>query len=109
MKSGFRLRCGATEMASCHGGWGRYLGHLNFRRIAMKTLIMLLTATVAVAGASQAVAADVQASDEAASNALSHGLGLSFGGAYDSAHPGEIRNSTFAAPRTYDFQAGGNN
>ena len=59
----------------------------------MKTLIMLLTATVAVAGASQAVAADVQASDEAASNALSHGSGLSFGGAYDSAHPGEIRPS----------------
>jgi hypothetical protein len=62
-----------------------------------------------VAGASQAVAADVQASDEAASYALSHGSGWTFRGAYDSARPGEIRNSTFDVPHTYDFQAGGNN
>ena len=74
----------------------------------MKTLIMLLTATVAVAGASGANATEFQASDEAASYALSHGSGWSYGGAYDAARPGEIRNSTFAAPRTYDFQAGGN-
>ena len=75
----------------------------------MKTLIMLITATVAVVGASQTMAADVQASDEAVNNALSHNSGWSYGGAYDSARPGEIRNSTFAAPRTYDFQAGGGN
>jgi hypothetical protein len=75
----------------------------------MKIFITLLTATVVAAGASQAMAADVQASDEAASYALSHGSGWSYGGAYDSARPGENHNSTFAAPRTYDFQAGGNN
>jgi hypothetical protein len=73
----------------------------------MKTFIVLLTATVLVAGASQAMATDVQASDEALDNALSHGSGWSYGGAYNSARPGEIRNSTFAAPQTYDFQAGG--
>ena len=72
----------------------------------MKTLIVLLTATVVVAGVSQAMAADVQASDEAAGYALSHGSGSSYGGAYDLARPG---NSTVAVPRPYDFQAGGNN
>jgi hypothetical protein len=75
----------------------------------MKTFIVLLTATVVVAGASQAMATDFQASDDAVSNALSHSSGWTYGGAYDSARPGEIRNSTFAAPRTYDFQAGGDN
>jgi hypothetical protein len=75
----------------------------------MKTFLVLLTSTVVVAGASQVMAADVQASDEAVNNALSHSSGWSYGGAYDSARPGEIRNSTFAAPRTYDFQAGGGN
>lgn len=75
----------------------------------MKTFIMLLTATVAVAGASQAVAADAQASDEAAGYALSHGSGWTYGGAYDAARPGEIRNRTFDVPHTNDFQAGGSN
>ena len=70
----------------------------------MKTFIMLLTATVVVAGVSQAVAADRQASDEAANYELSHGSGWSYGGAYNSARPG---NSTVAVPRTFDFQAGG--
>ena len=75
----------------------------------MKTFIALLTATVAVAGASSAFATEFQASDEAAGYALSHGSGWSYGGAYNSARPGEIRNSTFAAPHTYDFQAVGGN
>jgi hypothetical protein len=74
----------------------------------MKTFIALLTATVAVAGASTAFATEFQASDEAAGYALSHASGWSYGGAYDSARPGEIRNSTFAVPHN-DFQAGGNN
>jgi hypothetical protein len=74
----------------------------------MKTIIGLLTTTVLVAGASYAMAADRQASDEAAGYALSQ-QGSGFGGAYDSARPGEIRNSTFAAPHPYDVQAGGNN
>jgi hypothetical protein len=78
----------------------------KYRRIVMKTLIVLITATVAVVGASQAMAADVQASDEAVNNALSHRAGWSYGGAYDSARPGETRNSTFATPRSYDFQGG---
>jgi hypothetical protein len=75
----------------------------------MKTFLVLLTATVVATGASQAMATDRQASDEAANYELSHGSGWSYGGAYDSARPGETRNSTFAAPRSYDFQAGGGN
>ena len=58
--------------------------------------------------ATRAWAEQALGSDEAASSALSHGSGWSYGGAYDSALPGENRNSTFAAPHTYDFQAGGN-
>jgi hypothetical protein len=76
----------------------------------MKTIIGLLAATFVVAGASSAIATEFQDSDEAASYALSHATGWSFGGAYGSARvPGPARNSTIGAPIQMDFQAGGNN
>jgi hypothetical protein len=76
----------------------------------MKTIIAFVAATIAVAGASGAAANEFQASDEAASYALSHAPGWSFGGAYDSARvPGSARNSTVSTPTQTDVQAGGNN
>jgi hypothetical protein len=51
----------------------------------MKTIITLLTATVLAAGATGAMAADPQASDEAANNNLSWQAAGSGGGAYASA------------------------
>jgi hypothetical protein len=57
----------------------------------MKTIITLLTTTMLVAGATNAMAAQ-QGSDEAAGYALSQQAG--FGGAYASARTtGEARNS----------------
>ena len=51
----------------------------------MKTIITLLTATVLVAGATGAMAADRQASDDAVNNDLSWQAARSGGGAYASA------------------------
>jgi len=61
----------------------------------MKTIITLLTATVLVAGATGAMAADQQSSDEAANNNLSWHAARSFdGGAYASARiPSRARAS----------------
>ncbi len=75
----------------------------------MKTLIILLTTTALVAGVTSAMAADFQASDEAASYELAHKSG--WGGAYNSVRiPGDARNSTYDVPRAIvDFQAGGSN
>ncbi len=73
----------------------------------MKTIITLLAATTFLAGASSAMAADVQASDEAAGYTLAHQSG--WGGAYNSAR-GEVRNSTVTVPRAIaDFQSVGSN
>jgi hypothetical protein len=78
----------------------------------MKTILTLLTATMLVAGATGAMAADRQSSDEAANNNLSWQADRGFsGGAFASARipagarasvsvPGETRTSI-------DFQAQG--
>ena len=72
----------------------------------MKTLIILCTSVALVAGATSAMATDFQASDEAASYALSHQSGWT--GAYNSARPGDVRNSTVDIPRPIvDFQMQG--
>jgi hypothetical protein len=84
----------------------------------MKTMITLLTATVLVAGATGAMAADSQASDEAVNNDLSWQAARSFsgGGAYASARiPSGARASvrvpvqtrTGIAPASFDFQTQG--
>jgi hypothetical protein len=73
----------------------------------MKTIIALLTATVLVAGATNAMAAE-QGSDEAPGYALSLQAARSFGGAYASARvPGVVHNSTFNVPANGDFQLQG--
>ena len=76
----------------------------------MKTIILLITTTALVAGATSAMANDFQGSDEAASYALSHRAVSGFGGAFNSVRmPGDARNSTHEVPRAIvDFQAGGN-
>jgi hypothetical protein len=84
----------------------------------MKTIITLLTATVLVAGATAAVAADRQGSDEAVNNNLSWQAARSFGGsgAYASARiPAGARASVRVPVETrsglsqtsIDFQAQG--
>ena len=79
----------------------------------MKTIITLLTATVLVAGATGAMAADRQSSDDAANNSLSWQAARSFsgGGAFASAR---IPSGAFASVRVpaetrsgIDFQAQG--
>ena len=79
----------------------------------MKTIITLLTATVLVAGATGAMAADRQSSDDAANNNLSWQAARSFsgGGAFASAR---IPSGAFASVRVpaetrsgIDFQAQG--
>jgi hypothetical protein len=73
----------------------------------MKTVIALLTTTVLVAGATNAMAAE-QGSDEAPGYALSLQAARSFGGAYASARvPGVVHNSTFNVPANGDFQLQG--
>jgi hypothetical protein len=63
----------------------------------MKTIITLLTATMLVAGATGAMAADRQISDEAANNNLSwQAAGSLGGGAYASAR---IPSGAFASVR----------
>ena len=80
----------------------------------MKTIITLLTATVLVAGATGAMAADRQASDEAYNNNLSWQAARSGSGAYASARvPSgarasvQVQTRTGIAPRNIDFQAQG--
>lgn len=51
----------------------------------MKTIITLLTTTMLIAGVTSAMAANQQASDEAADNPLSRQVSVGFGGAYASA------------------------
>jgi hypothetical protein len=73
----------------------------------MKTIIALLTTTMLVAGATNAMA-NPQGSDEAPGYALSLQAAHGFGGAYASARtPGEIRNSTVNVPNQHDFQLDG--
>jgi O-glycosyl hydrolase len=67
----------------------------------MKAIILLLTTTALVAGASQAFAMDRQASDEAVNNGLSHQAVDGFGGAYGWARPDDLRNSAIYVPRRH--------
>ena len=72
----------------------------------MKTIITLLTAATLAVGATNAMALDRQATDDALSSAISAQASRGFGGAYASAQaPGsDIRNSTVVAPSQEDFQ-----
>ena len=87
----------------------------------MKTIITLLTTTMLVAGATNAMAFDRQATDDALGYAISqqqaaHGFGGAQasarvpGGAYASARVrgGDIRNSTVNVPSQEDFRLVGN-
>jgi hypothetical protein len=84
----------------------------------MKTMITLLTATVLVAGAAGAMAADRQASDEVTNNDLSWQAARGFsGGAYASSRvPSGARASarvpvqtrTYTAPRDFQLDGGRN-
>jgi hypothetical protein len=74
----------------------------------MKTIMTLLTTTMLVAGAANAMTYDRQATDDALSNAISHQEARSFGGAFASARvPGGIGNSTVYVPSQDDFQLQG--
>ncbi len=75
----------------------------------MKTIITLITATTLIAGATNAMAFDRQATDDALSNASSVQVSRGFGGAFASARVpgGAIRNSTVAVPSQDDFQLQG--
>jgi hypothetical protein len=65
----------------------------------MKTIITLLTTTMLLAGASTAMAADPQASDEAVDSALSWRMAPDIGGAYASVKtPRHLRGAYAAAP-----------
>ena len=72
----------------------------------MKTIITLLTTTMLVAGATNAMAYDQQATDDALGYSASVQTSRGFGGAYVSARVpgGDIRNSTVNAPSQEDFQ-----
>jgi hypothetical protein len=72
----------------------------------MKTIITLLTAATLAAGATNAMALDRQATDDALSYASTVQASRGFGGAYASAQVpgGDIRNSTVSAPSQEDFQ-----
>jgi hypothetical protein len=86
----------------------------------MKTIITLLTTTMLVAGATNAMAFDRQATDDALSNAISQQAARGAGGAYASARVpsgayasarvpgGATRNSTVNVPTQEDFQLVGN-
>jgi len=75
----------------------------------MKTIMTLITATTLIAGATNAMAFDRQASDAAMNAAISGQASHGFGGAYASASvPGsDIRNSTVNIPSQEDFQLQG--
>ena len=73
----------------------------------MKTIIVLLTTTVLVAGATSAMAYDRQATDDALSM-TSVQASRGFDGAFASARiPGEVRNSTVNVPSQHDVQMDG--
>ena len=96
----------------------------------MKTIITLLTTTMLIAGATNAMAFDRQATDDALSYAISQQAARGTGGAYASARvpsgafqsarvprgafasarvpAGTIRNSTVNVPAHEDFQLVGN-
>jgi hypothetical protein len=65
----------------------------------MKTIIILLTTTMLVAGATNAMALDRQATDDAAGYAISQQAAHGFGGAFASA-----RNSSVTVQRHGDVQ-----
>jgi hypothetical protein len=75
----------------------------------MKTIVTLVTTVMLVAGATGAMASDLQGSNEAPGYQLSLQQAVrSFGGAHASARiPGEVRNSTFNVPTSHDFQLDG--
>jgi len=73
----------------------------------MKTIITLLTATVLIAGATSAMAFDVQASDEARNNELNW-KSSAYSGAYGSARgPAAIGHTTVTVPSMIDRQLEG--
>ena len=73
----------------------------------MKTIITLLTTTMLVAGATSAMAADRQATDDALSTSISVQSAHGFGGAFASARvPGQVRGSVNARSED-DFQLDG--
>jgi len=72
----------------------------------MKTIITLLTSTVLVAGATNAMALDRQASDAAAGYAISQPAANGFGGAFASAR-GAVRSSATNTQSHDDFQLDG--
>jgi hypothetical protein len=86
----------------------------------MKTIIALLTTTMLVAGATNAMAFDRQATDDALDYAISQQAARGFGGAHASVRVpggayasarvpgGDIRNSTVNVPSQEDFQLVGN-
>jgi hypothetical protein len=74
----------------------------------MKTIITLLTTTMLVVGASNAMAFDRQSTDDALDSQISHQAARGLEGAYASARaPGEVRNSTFNVPSETDIQLQG--
>jgi hypothetical protein len=86
----------------------------------MKTIITLLTTTMLIAGATNAMAFDRQATDDALGYASTVQAARGAGGAYASARVpsgayasarvpgGAIRNSTVNVPSQEDFQLVGN-
>jgi hypothetical protein len=74
----------------------------------MKTIITLLTATVLAAGATNAMALDRQATDDAADYAISQQAAHGFGGAFASARAsGAVRTSAIGVQSRDDVQLDG--
>jgi hypothetical protein len=73
------------------------------RRLTMKTIMTLLTTTMLVAGATSAMAADRQATDDAAGYAISQQASHGFGGAYASARDA-VRGSSVVTQNRDDMQ-----
>ena len=72
----------------------------------MKTIITFLTTTMLVAGATNAMALDRQASDDAAGYAISQQAANGFGGAFASAR-GAVRHGAVNAQSHDDIQLEG--
>ena len=72
----------------------------------MKTIITVLTTTMLVAGATNAMALDRQAADDAAGYAINQQASNGFGGAFASAR-GAVRHSAVSAQSHDDFQLEG--
>jgi len=74
----------------------------------MKTIITLLTGAMLVAGASNAMALDRQATDDAADYAISQQAAHGFGGAFASARAsGAVRTSAIGVQSRDDVQLDG--